>query len=120
MVARLDGSTVVTRCDRVAIEYLVDDDASERLFRATERHAGLRVTNLPPLAHRIEDRPRLRASFPSDGNRQCLALGFDDLAVELRKERERLVDQRRDRERWRAARGSRRLCVSGGGDEERD
>ena len=92
-VAGLDGSATLGGRQRVALEDLRDDRAPHRLLGTPEKRAGLRMTDLAPLAHRLEHQPGLRAGFPADREGQGCALCLDDLAVELGEEGDRLIDE---------------------------
>jgi hypothetical protein len=54
------------------------------------------MLDLPPFTEGLERQSRLGAGASADRERQALALHLDHVAGGLRKQRDRLVDQRRD------------------------
>ena len=78
------------------------------------------MSDFTALANHLEDLPGLRACFLADRDRQRLPLRFDNVSVELREERDRLIDERGDRQGGRVRRRAGRLRVAGGSEKDRE
>ena len=101
-VTRLRRLALVLR-GREAVGHLSDDRATERLLGIAQHLTRARMADLAAFAHHLEDDSRLKAAGPADRQRHIPALDLEDLRFDAREKRDGLVDQRTDRNGWRAA-----------------